>query len=299
MGLIEAQIACSAAAAACLPFPLLELLLSCRWAAELQPAAAANIMRGSELSTVAVQGHGRLTAGRVAGQAIVPYAAQCRWLALPVHEDGRMLMALADLRHPGCSIELAHQFDLSYELNKVSFDIPASDLTLGASSLPVEALGVLAAAELVGASESCLKLATQYAKDRTQFGNPIGSYQAIKHSLANDFMMLDNARVASQYLGAAFDNAVACGWALESEACQEAMTALHVAKSYCGDAARCIAEDSLQIHGAIAMSWELDVHRMLRRVIRLSAYAGQPQEHRAILSRSLLSGKSLGIAGLA
>jgi alkylation response protein AidB-like acyl-CoA dehydrogenase len=116
------------------------------------------------------------------------------------------------------------------------------------------ALAVLAA-EQVGTCERLLELTTEYAKTRSQFGRPIGSFQSIKHALANNLVDLEWATSASQA-------------ALERIGPREGADRswrASLAKAVCSEALRQIAHTGVQVHGGLGFSWEGPVHRYLRR----------------------------------
>ncbi|QIL82608.1 acyl-CoA/acyl-ACP dehydrogenase [Diaphorobacter sp. HDW4A] len=118
-------------------------------------------------------------------------------------------------------------------------------------------------AELIGVAQSALQLGAAYAAERVQFGKPIGSYQAIKHQLANAWMAMDNARLAALYASAALDGRLpdarfACA-AAEFTAMEGAL-----------NTTRCV----IQVHGGMGFTWEHDAHLYLKRAQRLAARLG-------------------------
>jgi alkylation response protein AidB-like acyl-CoA dehydrogenase len=132
------------------------------------------------------------------------------------------------------------------------------------------------AAELLGASVAMLDMTVQYAKDRVQFGRPIGSFQAVKHRCAD--MLVDVEGMRSTVYHAA--------WCL-SAGHPEASIAASTAKVWCSDAARRVMASGLQVHGGIGFTWEHDVHLFLKRAHLDSLAFGDAREHRARLSRLL------------
>jgi alkylation response protein AidB-like acyl-CoA dehydrogenase len=138
---------------------------------------------------------------------------------------------------------------------------------------------VATGAELLGLSQRMITLAADHAKERHQFGRPIGSFQAVKHLLAGAQVTLEFARPA--VYGAA--------WSLD-EGEPTASRAASVAKAYASDAATEAARVSLQVHGAIGYTWECDLHLFLKRAWALSAAWGSAAEHRARVLASLVAG---------
>jgi hypothetical protein len=115
----------------------------------------------------------------------------------------------------------------------------------------------LTAADLVGAMEGALALATEYAKDRSQYGAPIGSYQAVQHMLAEAATLTEGAVSAT----------VHAAWAVDALAPSEARAAAAVAKAYTSRAARTVCETAIQVHGGIGNTWECMAHVFLRRTL--------------------------------
>ncbi|MEU1469121.1 acyl-CoA dehydrogenase family protein [Streptomyces sp. NPDC005761] len=132
------------------------------------------------------------------------------------------------------------------------------------------------AAEQVGAAERCLELTVEHARNRVQFGRPIGSFQAVKHRLADAYVLVESARSAA--LGAAF-------------AADEDPVALPraaaVAKSVCSEAFSAVAGEMIQLHGGIGITWEHDAHRYFKRAHGAGELFGPPARHRARLAAGL------------
>ncbi len=124
---------------------------------------------------------------------------------------------------------------------------------------------VLIAFEQVGGSQACLEMATEYAKSRYAFSRPIGSFQAIKHKLADMYVAIEVAR-SNAYYGA---------WALSTEAAELpfAAAASRVAAS---DAYYMCAKENIQTHGGMGFTWEVDCHLYSRRAKLLALQAGSP-----------------------
>jgi alkylation response protein AidB-like acyl-CoA dehydrogenase len=127
---------------------------------------------------------------------------------------------------------------------------------------------VALAAELVGTSRRLLTMTLQYAKDRHQFGVPIGSFQAIQHKLAD--MSLDVERAWSAVYYAAMT--------LDADDTDRGR-ATHAAKAAANEAARRCAKDGIQIHGGIGYTWEHDLHLFMRRAFATEALLGTTGWH--------------------
>jgi alkylation response protein AidB-like acyl-CoA dehydrogenase len=138
--------------------------------------------------------------------------------------------------------------------------------------------GALAtAAQLLGLGQQLLDLTVAYVKERHQFGVPIGSFQAVKHHLADALLQLEFARPV--VYGAA--------WSLATVQPDATRSASH-AKAAASDAARFVGRQALQCHGAIGYTVEYDLHLYLKRVWALSESFGSAAAHRHRVADSLL-----------
>ena len=147
-----------------------------------------------------------------------------------------------------------------------------SPATLLSADAPLDRILDLAcvaiSAEQVGAAQRAFDLTLAYAKQRVQFGRPIGSFQAVKHRLADMFALLESARSASY--AAAF--AAVSG--------QELTVAASRAKAYCSEAFSVIAGEAIQLHGGIGITWEHPIHLYFKRAHATSQLFGTPAWHR-------------------
>jgi alkylation response protein AidB-like acyl-CoA dehydrogenase len=134
---------------------------------------------------------------------------------------------------------------------------------------------VALAAEQVGGAQRCLDLAVAYAKEREQFGRPIGSFQAIKHKAADMMIELESARSAAYYAAC-----VAAEHKDKAEDQDELSVVSSLAKACCSDAYFRCAADCLQIHGGVGFTWEYDVHLYLKRARSSEQLLGDPSWHR-------------------
>ncbi|HVF74536.1 MAG TPA: acyl-CoA dehydrogenase family protein [Acidimicrobiales bacterium] len=132
------------------------------------------------------------------------------------------------------------------------------------------------AAEQVGGAQKCLEMAVQYAKDRVQFGRPIGSFQAIKHKCADMLLEVESAKSAAYY----------AGWAA-SEDNDEVPVVASLAKAYCSDAYFHAAAENIQIHGGIGFTWEHDAHLYFKRAKSSELLFGDPSYHRELLAQRI------------
>jgi alkylation response protein AidB-like acyl-CoA dehydrogenase len=124
-------------------------------------------------------------------------------------------------------------------------------------------------ADLLGAMEGVLATTTEYAKERQQYGVPIGSFQAVQHLLAEAQVLVEGSLSVAQY----------AAWAVDALPAAEALEAGSVAKAYCARAARTVCETAIQVHGGIGNTWECFVHVYLRRALLSSAVLGDEGHH--------------------
>jgi alkylation response protein AidB-like acyl-CoA dehydrogenase len=134
---------------------------------------------------------------------------------------------------------------------------------------------VALAAEQVGGAQRCLDLAVSYARERVQFGRPIGSFQAIQHKCADMMLRVESARSAAYTAGCV---------AAEGEAFELARLA-SLARVYCSEAYFQCAAETLQIHGGVGFTWEYDVHLYFKRARSSGILLGDPAWHRERLAR--------------
>lgn len=140
----------------------------------------------------------------------------------------------------------------------------------------LERAAVALAAEQVGGAQRCLDLAVAYAKDRRQFGRPIGSFQAIKHKCADMQVRVEAARAAASY----------AAWAIATDSDEQALV-VPVAKAYCSQAFYHCAAETIQIHGGIGFTWEHDAHLYFKRAKSSELMFGDPTSHRRRLADQL------------
>lgn len=132
----------------------------------------------------------------------------------------------------------------------------------------------LLASEQVGVAQWCLETTVAYLKDRRQFGRVVGGFQAVKHRLADLFVEVESAVAAARYAAATV-----------AEDDPDAEVACAVAQAYCSDAAVHAAEEAVQLHGGIGMTWEHPAHLYLKRAKADQLALGTPGRHRATLAR--------------
>jgi alkylation response protein AidB-like acyl-CoA dehydrogenase len=141
------------------------------------------------------------------------------------------------------------------------------------------ALGLtLTSADLIGIARGVLDLSVSYAKQRRQYGVPIGSFQAVQHLLAEARCLLEGA----------FSVALQASWAIDELAPAEALDAGRVAKAYCARAARSVCETAVQVYGGMGNTWDCIVHVYLRRALLSSQWFGDDGAQLRRLERTRL-----------
>jgi alkylation response protein AidB-like acyl-CoA dehydrogenase len=134
----------------------------------------------------------------------------------------------------------------------------------------IEEATVATALEIVGISQTIFDVTLEYAKQREQFGVPIGSFQAIKHKFADMIVLLERARATGYFAALTI-----------AEDDPRRTTATSVAKVAAGDCQRLLAKEGIQIHGGIGYTWEHDMHLYVKRVKSLEPLFGSSTTHRA------------------
>ena len=169
--------------------------------------------------------------------------------------------------------------DMTRQLCEVQLDqAPARQVAVGQMAEQAMAAALLAgagilAAEQFGLAERCLEMTVAYVKERHQFARPIGSFQAIKHRLADLWVSVTQARAAARY---------AADW-LAAGFGPETTMAVALAKAACSDTALKAAQETIQLHGGIGFTWEHPAHLYLKRAKADSLALGTADAHRASL----------------
>ena len=143
-----------------------------------------------------------------------------------------------------------------------------------------QSLGLaVTSADLVGVMRGALELATDYARERKQYGAAIGSFQAVQHLLADAFVAVEGSRSIALH----------AAWAVDALPASEALAASSAAKAYCARAARSVCETAIQVHGGIGNTWECLAHVFLRRALLSSDVFGGvgPNLKRVLAARSI------------
>ena len=195
--------------------------------------------------------------------------------------EGVSVVAVESAR-PGVTAERLPMLDLTRPMARLSFDVDVGVESVigepeGAGCGLEEAMQlarIALACESVGGAEWTLAMTTSYVSQRIQFGRPVGSFQAVKHRLADMMLVLEAARSASWYAACVAD-----------ERSEELAEAAAIAKASCADAFFNCAGNAIQLHGGIGFTWEHDAHLYFKRARAASTLLGSPAWQREHLAR--------------
>jgi alkylation response protein AidB-like acyl-CoA dehydrogenase len=200
-------------------------------------------------------------------------------------DDGPSIVTLPTTVE-GLSIERLTSLDPTRPMCRVTLnDVYVSDdavlgepFTAGEAVTRMLAIGAgLLASEQTGGAEFCLSSTVDYAKQRVQFGRVIGSFQAVKHEIADMMVAVEAARSAALYAAAAIDAGGA-----------ELFEAASVARVWCSEAYRHCAAEAIQLHGGIGFTWEHHAHLYFKRARSSSTWLGEPAIHRERIAQLIL-----------
>jgi len=273
LGAIELAVVAEEAGRVCLPGPLLDAVLgaSLLAAAGGQDELLGQVCAGHALVTIArldapfagvAEPAARCDGGRLrATKYFVPFAGAADALCVVTPEQVVLASAPFDVV-PTPTIDLAQRF------GTVTFDHAASVLGPAALLERVDRLAAVgAAAMLLGIMQRCLETTLAYVNTRAAFNRPIGAFQALQHRLANMLLRVESTR-SSVYRAA---------WCVDAGDPDVAL-ACAAAKAWAGDAARLVCGETIQMHGGIGFTWELDVHLFFKRAKTLEQFFGSTEE---------------------
>lgn len=197
---------------------------------------------------------------------------------VPASTPGGVALFRVDVASPGVTCTPVTSLDLTRRIGTLELSgAPAQEITSHGESVLRHALRIAAgvlASEQTGLAQHCLDSTVEYVLTRYQFGRQIGSFQAVKHRLADLWSGLSTARATARNAADALSG--------QSEAdLAETELAVALAQAYCSDLAVQAAEDSLQLHGGIGMTWEHPVHLYLGRAKSAQLAFGTAERHRA------------------
>jgi alkylation response protein AidB-like acyl-CoA dehydrogenase len=281
LGLVEAAVLLEQTGAHLAPVPFAQHLLAVVAAAD--DALCEALITGERIGTGARTALARNADGSVSGRTEpVIFGATASVLVVPAGDE----LVAVDLDPVPRAAEPA--MDLTRELAWVELDAAPATSLGGAAAVQahLDRGALFHAAEMLGCAEAVMWLAVGYARDRHQFGRPIGSFQAVKHRCADMLVDVEGMRSAVYH----------AAWALGAGD-PEASVAASTAKIWCSDAGLRVAESALQVHGGIGFTWESDVHLHLKRAQLDQVAFGDAAHHRArlidLLRARLAAGDSI------
>jgi alkylation response protein AidB-like acyl-CoA dehydrogenase len=297
LGMVEVAVLCEQIGRHLVPAPFIGTLLTlgalsdpAARAADTTAAWRESIAAGECIGCVALagpdqldvraKGQGVTLSGRLGPTVFAPSAD----LAVVATADA---VYAVDLRSSGRPDPLP-AMDRTRELGRLELsDTPA--LVIGdqaSASLLVDRAATALSAEMLGSADRVLAMTVAYAKDRVQFGKPIGSFQAVKHMLADALVDVEGMRSTVYY----------AAWCVAAGDDERSLAA-SMAKSWCSDASRRVMSAGLQVHGGIGFTWEHDMHLYVKRAQLDQVSFGDAPFHRdriaSLLRERLASGRAL------
>jgi alkylation response protein AidB-like acyl-CoA dehydrogenase len=182
-------------------------------------------------------------------------------------------------RDAGMSVAPVTSLDMTRQLADLALDdVPARRIAAGVAAeqavmAALSAGAAMLASELLGTAERCLELTVAYLKERRQFARPVGSFQALKHRVADLWVGVAQARAAARYAAACL-----------ADGNPDAPVAVALAKAACSDVATRAAQECVQLHGGIGFTWEHPAHLYLKRAKSASMGFGTADRHRQSLA---------------
>ena len=280
LGMVELAILAEAAGAQVAAIPMLgSLAMTARaiavggseqqQAAWLPRLALGEAIAAPGFSDTIESGDGRLS-GRA---AFIPRGGAADLFLIGAHENAWLVERGA----PGLAVTPLTTMDQTRPYARLTLEnAPARPLADPRAALRAAQEGgwICAAAEALGGAQACLDRTVRYSTERIQFGRPIGSFQAYKHRLADMMVDIEQARSAVYWAACAVD-----------EGSDEALLALHSAKSFAADTFFRCAGDMIQLHGGIGFTWEHDAHLFFKRARAIQSMLGSGDWHREQVAR--------------
>lgn len=259
MGLLDAALACEVAGEAAAAGPLVGQLLAVAAASASGRANPDALASGEAVATLV---HG--------GSAFVPSARAADIFLVVDRAAGVRLVPAGD----GVTIEAVRASDRTRPVSKVAFAEGAGEMLFAAAD-PItarlaDAALVLCAADALGGAQKVTDMSVAYAKEREQFGQPVGRFQALKHQLAHMALDVEPARALVWYAAYAWDAEL-----------PDAPRAAAMAKAHLCDVYVRATRAAVAAHGGIGYTWEYGLNYWFRRALFDRAWLGSPSEHRA------------------
>jgi alkylation response protein AidB-like acyl-CoA dehydrogenase len=261
MGLLDAALVCEMAGEAAAPGPIIgQFVAVAAVARSTNQSANAHLDRlvnGESIATLAF------------GESALVQSGKTAHFFLSGTRDG----ALALVEAEGATITPIKSTDRTRPLSKVEFGSAKSHILFSAGDPVIakihDAALVLIAADTLGGTQHCTDVSVQYAKDREQFGQPIGQFQGLKHQLAHMALDVEPARALLWYAAYAHDADL-----------PDAPRAAAIAKAHLCDVYTRATRAAVAAHGGIGYTWEYGLNYWFRRAVFNRAWLGSPSEHR-------------------
>ena len=204
-------------------------------------------------------------------------------------DDGLGVFAV-DADAPGLHRETLATLDLTRKQARLTFTrTPATAVGPADATDAVERASdfsrAMLAAEQVGGAQRCLDMTAEHARTRTQFGRPIGGFQAVKQRLAEMLIQVESARSAAAV--AAASSHLPEPYGADGDPADDLAIAARIAGITCTDAYTWVTAQAIQLHGGIGFTWEHDVHLYFKRAQADKHLLGTPSEHVAVLAGHL------------
>ncbi|MEP6785851.1 MAG: acyl-CoA dehydrogenase family protein [Sphingomonadales bacterium] len=275
LGMVELAIVAEAAGGMVAAFPLLASIGFCTPAilaggtAEQRQSLLPPLVSGAMVASFSLSDEISYVNGRVSGMASYVPHGEAADIFILVTDGGP---GVVRREATGVTITPQVTMDQTRPLARIDFDAVEFALLDDGPSALSAALAtswLVIAADALGGAQACLDRTVAYARERIQFGRAIGSFQAVKHRLADMMVEVEQARSAVYWAACAMD-----------ELSAEAPLAVHAAKAFaCDTYSRCAGE-MIQLHGGIGFTWEHDAHLFLKRARSNHDLLGTPDWHR-------------------
>lgn len=221
---------------------------------------------------------------------LVPYADVADTLIVPVrtgggHGEYGISLFLVDREDVEWEVESLQNLDETRKLCNVTFDqlhlaeaqlLGTKNIAWGILQEGLVYLNAALCSTMVGGMEKVIEMSVEHGNTRTQFGQPIGRFQAIKHRIVDMKLALEGSRSLTYY----------AAWAVEN-GLDEMIEAVSLAKSYTAESYVKVSGDNIQNHGGMGFTWEFDCHLFLKRARALENYLGSPHDHREQVAAEL------------
>ncbi len=269
LGIVELTVLLEEAGFACAPLPL----LGSAGAALVISAAGSDEQRSEWLP--------KLASGEATGAfgGISPDGDSTLFCDLPTADVAVVFDGEGAVLAPASELEFEPVETIDATRSYATVSSPAGERLPGDADAGRDRVAVAIAAELVGVGQRTLEIATDYARERQQFGRPIGAYQAVGHRCAEMLLGVEEARSLALY----------AAWAADAEP-ESLPLAAAMAAARSADAAWDGAASALQVLGGIGFTWEHDLQFWLKRARVAGRMLGSPREHRDRVAELALRG---------